>query len=801
MKKTFIAQLLACIILFAGTLGSARSEGLPNSRLGDQDTTAPYTVMPIGGPTYQVGGTDRVTNGGFESDLSGWVTSGLATMETGAAHSGSKNLKLGPGAASAYQIVTINGSALRSTLTFWYKLSAYLASAGCQIRSGGGNVLVVPFATSSGTVSNWTKFTVDITRFRGQTVQIYFYSSSSIYTTSTLWVDDVSVKENEEIWIKNNNSLSLAARDDLSGLDYTQYSINNGPWNTYSVPFTLVGQSDGYTTVTYRSVDKSSNVEPSNVTCVWVDSSAPKSVLRIGDPHMVTGGAEQTHNGGFESGLSGWNVSGDAVATNTQAHSGSWSAKVGETGPGIIWQDVPISSSVGRAFASFWFKITAGTGSSVVGAFIKDPVTGLTCWGIYWSAPADEWGSFVFDVTRFKGSSVRLEFKVLASGGDTPATLYVDDVSVRADGDVYVSDSTLISIWSAEMVGVRGYEYNVDSAGFTEGQQFVLAGSGPHTIQYRATDHLEQMEDAIQTVIYVDDDGPTGSILINNGAPYTASPNVTLNLSASDIVGVTQMSIKSDSGIWGDWQAYQPVIAYTFSTTGGGLKTIGVQFKDAFGNVSSEYTDSIEYRVPVDVDIAGAKMLSDGSSVRLVGKVVTAVFPSQGCFYVSEPNRTAGIRVRSNVMPSSVGLPVDVIGIMSTGSAEREVLADEVNEGSSVQVITPVGMTNASLGGAAFHYQPSVPAGATGLNNIGILVTTSGRVTRVDGANFYIDDGSKVLDNAPIVGILVRGSDIALTPPAVGQYVVVTGISGASMVDTNAIRVLRPRSSADVRVQ
>ncbi|MGQ9455567.1 MAG: hypothetical protein ACUVRS_12385 [Armatimonadota bacterium] len=226
MKRTIIAETLACIILFAGTLGSAKTESLPGGRLGDQDTTPPYTVMSIGGPTYQSGGTDRVNNGGFESDLSGWVTSGLATIEEGVAHSGSKNLKLGPGTASAYQTISISEFAYSVKLTFWYKLSAYVAYTGCEIRSSGGSILVVPFSTSSGTVSEWTKFTVDITRFKGETIRIYFYSSSSIYTYSTLWIDDVSVKEDESVWIRNNNSLRLIARDDLSGLDYKQYSIN-----------------------------------------------------------------------------------------------------------------------------------------------------------------------------------------------------------------------------------------------------------------------------------------------------------------------------------------------------------------------------------------------------------------------------------------------------------------------------------------------------------------------------------------------------------------------------------------------
>jgi serine protease AprX len=771
---------------------------------GPQDTVAPYTVMPIGGPSYQTGGTDKIANGGFESDLAGWVTSGAATIETGSAYSGSKNLRLGSGTGSAYQSISIGSAVSRATLTFWYKVSASLfAGAGCQIRSSGGDILVVPYSILwGGTVGSWTKFTADVTRFKGQNIQVYFYSSSGMYGNSTLWVDEVSVKEAETIWVSDTSSLSLVARDDNSGIDYSQYNIAGTGWNTYSAPFTLAGRPDGFNSLSYRSVDNGGNFESSNSTGLYLDTEAPKSILRVLGTKTFSGGTERVTNGGFESNLTGWTTSGAVAVVTSPVYAGSKAAKVGETGAGVIYQDVFVQSTASRAILSFQLRSIAGPSGSQATLRVKDPATGLSMNAIGWNYTSSDWMEYVYDVTRFKGSSIRVEFEIIGSGGTT-TTLYVDGVTLRQNANLYVRPTTSLDIRSAERSGVQKYESKIDSGSYVEGQSFTVPTPGLRTVSYRALDNLNHQESDVVTQVNVDNTGPTGSIVINGGATHTASLNVTLSMSATDPAGVNEMRVRSDAGVWGSWQAYQTSLSYTLSTTGSGTKTVGVEYRDALGNTSSIYTDDIQYAAPVSVNIPGAKMLPNNSGVSLAGKIVTAIFPAQGYFYMSEPDRTAGVRVRSSTLPSSLDVPANVIGVTRVVFAEREIVADSVTWGRQQPPIKPLAMNNHALGGAAFHYQPAVPLNASGVSTIGQLVTSWGRVTKVLGSHYYIDDGTNVLDSYPQVGVLVLGGDAGLIPPAEGQYVDVTGISGAETLGGGAvnIRVLRPRNAGDVKVR
>jgi len=121
-------------------------------------------------------------------------------------------------------------------------------------------------------------------------------------------------------------------------------------------------------------------------------------------------------------------------------------------------------------------------------------------------------------------------------------------------------------------------------------------------------------------------------------------------------------------------------------------------------------------------------------------------------------------------------------------------------------VVEPLALTNRALGGGALNqYTPGVEGGV-GLNNIGLLVRTWGRVTFVDTTNqfFYIDDGSGLLDgySAECIGVRVSYANLApgntITPPAQGQFVVVTGISSTVVINSLIRPMLRPRRQADI---
>jgi len=182
---------------------------------------------------------------------------------------------------------------------------------------------------------------------------------------------------------------------------------------------------------------------------------------------------------------------------------------------------------------------------------------------------------------------------------------------------------------------------------------------------------------------------------------------------------------------------------------------------------------SNEYLTVRKVDVAEAKSLIDRTPVVSQGKIVTAVFGDY--FYIEEPDRRSGIRVKKPSHGMQVGYAVSVSGIMTTDSYGERCIDSTLGTvtGSFVGTLSPVFMTNAALGGGGALYDASLPAGQRGIsggvgaNNIGLLVKTSGRVVQpIGGGSFYLTDGSGVSVRAVTTGAL----------PQENAQIVVTGI-------------------------
>ena len=119
----------------------------------------------------------------------------------------------------------------------------------------------------------------------------------------------------------------------------------------------------------------------------------------------------------------------------------------------------------------------------------------------------------------------------------------------------------------------------------------------------------------------------------------------------------------------------------------------------------------------------------------------------------------------------------------------------------------PLALAKKAVGGGRLNdYTPGVEGGI-GLNNIGLLIRTWGKVTFVDTANkfFYINDGAGREDGSTYVGLRVSYDNLAagntIEPPALNSYVAVTCISSTWLNGSGQIQPnLRPRRQADITV-
>jgi hypothetical protein len=194
--------------------------------------------------------------------------------------------------------------------------------------------------------------------------------------------------------------------------------------------------------------------------------------------------------------------------------------------------------------------------------------------------------------------------------------------------------------------------------------------------------------------------------------------------------------------------------------------------------------------IPVQevASVSEAKRLSPGTPVALRGKIVTGAF--SGFFYAQEPDRSCGIKVLSSVTVHK-GDIVDVVGAVSLLDGERVVNAAMLSAmGVAGESPRPLGIRGDCVGGGALNsYTPGI-TGALGLNNLGLLIKTFGKVTATGSSSF-------TLESRPGVNVTILCG--TLTKPTIGKIVSVTGISTCQVESGSSTRAIRTREQADIR--
>jgi Zn-dependent metalloprotease len=204
----------AFITITSGSSGSGN--GTVNYSVASNTATTSRTgTMTIAGQTFTVtqagttgGGTELLTNNGFESGTTPWILSGQVTRSTGTfPHSGVAYMILtGVNSTSGtlYQQVTIP-SGTSPSLNFWLNITTSEAAGASvfdrlfiEVRNTSGTLLATLATFSnqnSGTAGAYVlRGPYNLSSFAGQTVRIQFRATNDITLPTSFRVDDVSVK-------------------------------------------------------------------------------------------------------------------------------------------------------------------------------------------------------------------------------------------------------------------------------------------------------------------------------------------------------------------------------------------------------------------------------------------------------------------------------------------------------------------------------------------------------------------------------------------------------------------------------
>lgn len=151
--------------------------------------------------------------------------------------------------------------------------------------------------------------------------------------------------------------------------------------------------------------------------------------------------------------------------------------------------------------------------------------------------------------------------------------------------------------------------------------------------------------------------------------------------------------------------------------------------------------------------ITAAKSLGNDATVSVNGGFVVGAFPGE--FYIQQDKADKSVGICAIRVEWSgavtVGMRYVVVGTLKTNlDGERYILATSVTPkfASWLNDVKPVFMPNKSIGGGDWKVSGTAGqtgvTGGSGLNNIGLLVRTTGKMTILDSTTFTIDDGSGV---------------------------------------------------------
>lgn len=251
---------------------------------------------------------------------------------------------------------------------------------------------------------------------------------------------------------------------------------------------------------------------------------------------------------------------------------------------------------------------------------------------------------------------------------------------------------------------------------------------------------------------------------------------------------------------------------YVISSGGGDSAGTGYRLSTTVAQPTAGYSENTSLKhwigfwipaagteVPQVVDKLGAaKLLEDNTLVSISGMIATTSVTDRfnSFFYIEESDRSNGIRISCPNWPVTgleEGRVVSVVGRLGTTPAgERQIVAPSVVVTATPAPLAPLGMNNRALGGGSFGVPPLGQlgiAGGTGLNNVGLLVQTWGRIDYKDpgGAYILITDGS---------GGSIRVDTVGLTGIPDSGYLSVIGLSS---LHTGQAPLVLPRRDTDIQ--
>jgi len=410
-------------------------------------------------------------------------------------------------------------------------------------------------------------------------------------------------------------SITLSAKDDFSGVQKTEYSLNDGQtWNMYTSAIEL--SEDKVYAVSYRSTDRKGNMEATKLAKLSIDKTPPQAPVVSMEPGEWTNGDVSISIFDGKDNISG--------AYKTQY-------KLGTNGS---WTDYIVPFVVSRPNQEMVFARTidfAGHAGEETSALIKIDKTPPGSPTINLSN--ENWTNedVTFNVTlgNDNDSKARVsEYKIGSSGnwirfvspvkvadegitGVTARTIdYANNIGAEAAKQIRIdktapqvptitpstlawtnTDVVVTLVHGADALsGVAKSEYKINENGnwIQYANPITISSEGITTIYGRTTDNAGNVSDTANIATKIDRTPPTAPT-INPSTTEWTNQNVTFTVTngVDTLSGVLKSQYKV--GVNGAWTDYSSTV--TVSTEG--IIPLFARTLDVAGNISSEASVTI----------------------------------------------------------------------------------------------------------------------------------------------------------------------------------------------------------------
>ena len=282
-------------------------------------------------------------------------------------------------------------------------------------------------------------------------------------------------------------------------------------------------------------------------------------------------------------------------------------------------------------------------------------------------------------------------------------------------------------------------------------------------------DKNRNISEVSEARITVDTEAPTNSsIIINNGDMNTKSVEVTLNLSSS---GATEMCVSNTTSC-SSWETYATSKSWTLNNSTNERKTVYVWFRDAAGNVTDKYEDTIV--LDNEAPTGNSVVINDSeyTTERVVTLTLTSTGATEMCLSNTNECETWEDYVESKswTLTEGEGTKTVYVWYRDLSGNESEYVSDKITYDNGAPTLTVTTPTGTSSSSPTYVKASSYTVSGTATDSYGIESVTVNGTKVTLGANGAFSTNITLTEGV-VTTVTVIATDKAGKTTTVTRYV------------------------------